>query len=264
MDTVSVIIPNYNRSGTLIRAVKSVLAQHLPVLEILVCDDGSTDDSHEQIKALSNPLVRWIDCGRNGRPAIPRNTGIKHSKGDWLAFLDNDDEWLPEKIEEQLRVATEKKSFAICTNAMRIRTDGMKDLFFQTKDAVLSFDSMISTNGVICSSMIIHRSLLEKTIGFPEARQLRALEDYALWLRISCLHSIQLLARPLVNYYDDTENSIRKDDLSHWKQRELVFADLFKWMKSIGINKDLQIKAKQELHQARISRLKTTVKKIFR
>lgn len=264
MDTVSVIIPNYNRSGTLIRAVKSVLAQHVLVLEILVCDDGSTDDSHEQIKALSNPLIKWIDCGRNGRPAIPRNSGIKHSKGDWLAFLDNDDEWLPEKIEEQLRVAKENKSFAICTNAMKIQTDGKKDLFFQTKDTALNFDSMISANGVICSSMIIHRSLLDKTIGFPEARQLRALEDYALWLRISCLHSIQFVARPLVNYYDDAENSIRKEDLSHWKQRELVLTDLIKWMKNTGINKDFQIKAKRELQHARISRLKSTVKKLFR
>jgi len=91
-ETVSVVIANYNRSDMLVKAIQSALEQTYSVLEILVCDDGSTDDSREKVKALNNEKVQWIDSGKNGRPAIPRNIGLSKSKGDWIAILDNDDE----------------------------------------------------------------------------------------------------------------------------------------------------------------------------
>ncbi|NBQ48494.1 MAG: glycosyltransferase family 2 protein, partial [Sphingobacteriia bacterium] len=88
---ISVIIPNYNRAAFLKQAIESVLAQTYPVLEILICDDGSQDESRSVVQAFADHRIQWLDCGRNGRPAIPRNKGVQRAKGQWLAFLDNDD-----------------------------------------------------------------------------------------------------------------------------------------------------------------------------
>src|SRR5262249_7122187 len=100
--SVSVIIPTWNRAATVMAAVESALAQTHAPLEVLVCDDGSSDDSAQRVGALPDPRVRWLPGPRGGRPAIPRNRGIAAARGEWLAFLDSDDEWLPDKLERQL------------------------------------------------------------------------------------------------------------------------------------------------------------------
>ena len=91
--SVSVIIPTWNRAHTLPRAIESVLSQSLPILEVLICDDGSTDGTAEAVMAMArqDPRIRWLPGERGGRPAIPRNRGIRESRGEWLAFLDSDD-----------------------------------------------------------------------------------------------------------------------------------------------------------------------------
>ncbi len=118
--SISVIIPNFNRSELLKKAITSILNQSYSVLEILVCDDGSTDNSKEIVEQFNLQMIKWVDCGKNGRPAIPRNIGIKKAKGNYVAFLDNDDEWLPTKIEEQVKLIIEKKALIICTNAYKV------------------------------------------------------------------------------------------------------------------------------------------------
>lgn len=102
MPRVSVIIPTLNRVHVLPRAIRSALAQTVTDLEVLVVDDGSTDGTEDVVEALSEPRVRLV-CheSRRGAPAA-RNTGIEHARGEYLAFLDSDDEWLPRKLERQL------------------------------------------------------------------------------------------------------------------------------------------------------------------
>jgi glycosyltransferase involved in cell wall biosynthesis len=90
------------------------------VIEILICDDGSTDDSKTKISALNDPKIKWIDCGRNGSPAVPRNIGIMKSSGTWVAFLDSDDEWMPTKIQEQVEVVKATTCLAVSTNAHKV------------------------------------------------------------------------------------------------------------------------------------------------
>src|SRR4051794_13419670 len=101
-NSVSVIIPTWNRAATLGPAIQSVLNQTYPPREVLVCDDGSTDNSVDVVAQLDDQRIRWLPGGRGGRPAIPRNRGIGAATGEWLAFLDSDDEWLPDKLERQL------------------------------------------------------------------------------------------------------------------------------------------------------------------
>ena len=101
---VSVIIPTYNRQHTLLAAIQSALSQTLPPLEVLVCDDGSTDGSAEAVAALDDPRVRWLTGPHAGYPAVPRNRGLREARGEWVAFLDDDDVWLPEKLAVQKKM----------------------------------------------------------------------------------------------------------------------------------------------------------------
>src|SRR6202008_6231 len=139
-----------------------------------------------------------------GRPAIPRNRGIKLAKGNWIAFLDSDDDWLPGKIEKQLAAAQKNNCLASCTNAFRVLPgQGRTSAYLQLKEKIISFGRLINTNFVICSSAMLHRSALEKTGGFPEDEKLKAIEDYALWLRISTVTDFAYTDEPLVDYLDD-------------------------------------------------------------
>lgn len=263
MESVSVIIPTYNRSSQLLRAIKSVLAQSYPVHEIVVCDDGSTDDSCNKVAALKNEKISWLDCGKNGRPAIPRNKGILKSSGNWIAFLDDDDEWLPHKIETQINSLNKSGLKASCSNAFKIKSkDSAPELFLELVDSNLSFEVLKKTNYVICSSALVHKSLFDKIGGFPEEVELTALEDYALWLKLATLSDFCYLAAPLLNYYDAPQQSIRKKGLSHWEQRIKVFSNFLTWLKSENHTRFIS-EANQELNIAKKQHFRNRIKTFF-
>lgn len=252
MNKISVIIPNYNRANDLIKAIKSVLNQSYPVHEVLVCDDGSTDNAKQLVDDLNDDRVQWIDCGRNGMPSIPRNIGIAKSSGEWLAFLDNDDTWLPNKLEIQMQLLEKSNLLASSTNAFKIDKDNNSLGKYHKSDLpnVLSLERIFPANWIICSSAIIHRSLLEKAVGFPESVSLRALEDYALWLRIASLTSFSYTDEALVNYKDAPSQSIRSKDDGKWQQRERIFDDYYRWCISSGMNDEKIKNAKRAVRQA--------------
>ena len=106
---VSVIIPTYNRSGLVIQAIKSVLAQKIPPHEIIVVDDGSTDDTVKRIMELSDRRIKIITQENKGASAS-RNKGVSVSTGELLAFLDSDDLWKPEKLACQLELLEREKA----------------------------------------------------------------------------------------------------------------------------------------------------------
>ena len=100
---LSIIIPTYNRKKFLLRAINSIYHQSFQNFEILICDDGSSDSTMALVKSISqrDSRVRWISGKHSGGPATPRNRGLKFARGEWVAFLDSDDTWLPSKIEHQ-------------------------------------------------------------------------------------------------------------------------------------------------------------------
>ncbi|MGZ3861909.1 MAG: glycosyltransferase family 2 protein [Bacteroidia bacterium] len=253
MEKISVIIPTFNREGTLLRAVNSALQQTHAVHEILVCDDGSTDNSKKLIAELNNPVVKWLDCGTNGRPSIPRNKGIVASSGDWIAFLDSDDEWLPNKIEIQLAFVTADKTEFCSTNAFRIVEGKNLGPYFHFTKERLTFINYLQNNLSICSSVLVKRSLLENTSLFPEGKEYKAIEDYALWLRLLLKTEASYVKEPLVNYYDSPQTSVRTNYTDVWALRKVIFEGLQQWMKEKNINLYIQQKeqfefALEEIH----------------
>jgi len=103
MPLVSVVLPTFNRAATIERAVRSVLAQTFDDLELIVVDDGSTDDTAERIAAFEDVRLRYVKLEKNGGAAAARNVGIGEARGKWVAFQDSDDEWLSEKLEMQMK-----------------------------------------------------------------------------------------------------------------------------------------------------------------
>lgn len=238
MSSISVIIPTWNRADTLKAAVNSVLNQTYPVMEVLICDDGSTDNSQAIILSITDKRVRWIDCGRNGRPAIPRNMGVKESKGEWIAFLDSDDVWLPQKVAKQMQALDEyRECLAVSCNAMKVDALQKNQTVFHSVDRLkFRFKDLAETNYIICSSALMHRSLFQLTGGFPEKEEFKAIEDYSLWLKVAAFTEWIYLKEPLLNYHDNPSQSIRANDLNVWEQRKIIFSDMLNWLNTQKAN----------------------------
>ena len=173
-DTVSVIIPAYNAATHIRRAVDSALAQTRAPLEILVVDDGSRDRTAEVVAAMPAP-VRLIRKP-NGGPATARNLGAAQARGDWLALLDADDWWFPEKLASQL-------AFGADTTIGMVHC--LPDHRNERVPDQLTFAHLWERNLVINSSVLIRRATFDTLGGFNEAKELISVEDYNLWIRVA-------------------------------------------------------------------------------
>lgn len=232
---VSVIIPTYNRKDVLKKVIESVQVQTLSDIEIIVCDDGSTDGTGDMVNTLSTADNRiiYVNCGHNGRPAIPRNVGISKARGVWLAFCDDDDFWNPTKLEVQLFELKKHEMLACSTNAFRLR-DGINSgiKYHQiNKEKVIGVGDLLACNQIICSSMVINKSLIKQCIGFPEDENLKAIEDYALWMRVACYAPILYMPHTLVEYSENSSDSIRRmGEQTFSVQKRMVLSNLECWL----------------------------------
>jgi glycosyltransferase involved in cell wall biosynthesis len=193
---VSVIIPTYNRAALLAEAVASVAAQTCRDFEILVVDDGSTDAtmkvvaSLEGVKVLRHPSRRGV--------AAARNLGIAAARGAWLAFLDSDDLWLPDKLARQLAHLAEQPGLRLCQTDETWVRHGVRvnQPLSHRKVAGKIFLPSLTRCMVSPSAVILHRQLLADHGGFDE--DLPAAEDYDLWLRLTWRYEVGLVPEPLI------------------------------------------------------------------
>ena len=232
-NSISVIIPTWNRAKTIEAAISSVLQQTLPVHEVLICDDGSSDDTRLRVDAMavSDPRIIWLPGLRSGLPAVPRNRGIAAASGDWIAFLDSDDVWMPKKLELQLAALEKHKVDAICSNGWRfVPGQDNRSLLLPETNMRLRVNDLLSRNLVVCSSVMLRRRLFQQALGFPETPNLKVAEDYALWLRICVQTDFVYLSQPLMVYLDDAPNSVRATSLDGWSERLSVLGDFSAWL----------------------------------
>jgi glycosyltransferase involved in cell wall biosynthesis len=257
--SVSVIVPTWNRAGTIQEAIESALGQSKEVLEVLVCDDGSTDDTAAIVAAMTrrDSRVRWVAGERGGRPAIPRNRGIRESRGEWLAFLDSDDAWLPAKVEAQLEAVGRSGALAVCSNAIRVGTDGKEfGALLDWNRPNLRLNDLLEVNRIVCSSCVLHRSLLARAGGFPEEPEYKAIEDYVLWLRVAAMTDFAYCRETFVRYRDDPESSIRGvQSVPPQEQRSLVLGATRNWLMSgeLGVGRKLSVLARVGIFQTRLA-----------
>jgi len=196
MPKVSVIIPTYNRAHILREAIDSVLSQKYNNLELMVVDDGSTDETKEVVSWYI-PRLTYIYQERQGVSAA-RNRGIDLARGNYLAFLDSDDLWLPNKLYLQMEFMENNPKALICYTEeiwirRGVRVNPMKK---HKKYSGMIFEHCLPLCTISPSSALITRSLLKEIGGFDEG--LKVCEDYDLWLRISARYPIYLIDTPLI------------------------------------------------------------------
>jgi len=193
---VSVIIPTYNRSWSLREAIDSVLAQDRCRFELIVVDDGSTDDTPEQLRSYGDRLT--VVRQENRGVSAARNTGIRHASGSLIAFLDSDDQWLPDKLHRQSKFFESRLDAMICqTQEIWIRNGiRVNPKKRHRKRSGMIFEPSLHLCLVSPSAVMIRKELFEKVGLFDET--LPACEDYDLWLRISCRFPVFLIDTPLI------------------------------------------------------------------
>lgn len=207
--SVSVVIPTYNRIRELKRALVSVYCQTHSPHEVIVVDDGSTDNSAEMI-AQEFPDASYFLQPNQG-VSSSRNVGIRQASGAWVAFLDSDDEWLPNKLAVQTGQLRDNPTMRIChTDEIWVRNGvRVNPMKKHTKFGGWIFQHCLSLCLISPSSVLIHRSLFDEIGLFDE--RLPACEDYDLWLRIcSCLPVLYVDKPLLVKYGGHTDQLSRQ------------------------------------------------------
>ncbi|GAB4317631.1 MAG: glycosyltransferase [Candidatus Sumerlaeia bacterium] len=197
MPVFSVIIPTYNRAALVREAVASVLSQTFQDFELIVVDDGSTDKTPSVLKQIEDPRLSMLVQPRSG-PSAARNAGARRAKGRWLAFLDSDDLWLPEKLAAQARWFAENPGIAICQTEEIWLRDGrpVHPKLRHRKEGGWIFPRALDLCLVSPSAVAMESTLFHESGGFDES--LPACEDYDLWLRLLHDRSIGLIETPLV------------------------------------------------------------------
>ncbi len=226
---VSFIIPAHNSATTLVEALDSVAAQSHPVLEILVVDDVSRDDTAaiaDRWSEQHHGLARVIRQSRNTGPAGARNTGIRAASGNWIAFLDADDACLPGRIEAQLNTAaTHPDAVLLCGETLPLAPGTAAPSTapaFRIK--TLHLEDFVCHNPIATSTVMARRDIIESIGYFDE--QFRGPEDYDLWLRIASHHECLLMETPL-SRYRTTVGSLSMDDRTFLPQVLAVLGKAF-------------------------------------
>lgn len=243
---ISVVIPTFNRCLLLKRALLSVYNQTLLPFEVIVVDDGSTDNTNSQLSPQF-PNVIWVSQENYG-VSCARNQGIQKAKGNWIAFLDSDDTWHPQKLERQFDFLKRNPSFSMChtdeewlRNGQKVKTPAYLD---KTNHQLFTRSL---TRCLICpSSVVLNRSLLE-SIGFFD-ENLPVCEDYDLWIRILVENEIGYLKETLVTKFGGHEDQLSS---KHWGMDRFRVLSL----------KNLLIHSKLSTNQ-RISVLNTLTEKL--
>jgi glycosyltransferase involved in cell wall biosynthesis len=199
---IAVIIPTFNRAALIERAINSVLCQTFRDFEAVVVDDASTDGTDGlPIFKKSDPRLRYIKLPENRGVSHARNAGVKATSAPWLAFLDSDDEWLPQKLERQVRWTEEHPDMHIVqTREFWIRRGRRVNppKTHEKSDGDL-FSASLERCMITPSSVMLRRTLFNEAGGFNES--LSACEDYDLWLKVTCRCRVGLIDGHLLKRY---------------------------------------------------------------
>ncbi|MCB0411389.1 MAG: glycosyltransferase [Bdellovibrionales bacterium] len=225
MAQISVLIPTYNRLEVLKRAISSVENQTWADWDLWVIDDASTDGTAEWVrsKKLSNPQIHLVELSKNRGVSFARNQGISCSKGEWVALLDSDDEWLPKKLLLQMQAVQENPHLKFfhgeeiwIRNGIRVNPHKK-----HAKSGGQIFLNGLDMCRISPSSALIHRSLFEKYGTFRE--EFPVCEDYELWLRLCRHEEVGFITEPLLKKYGGHKDQLsqRYHSMDYWRLKAL-------------------------------------------
>lgn len=221
--SVSVIIPTYNRAHLIGRAIQSVLNQTYQDFEIITVDDGSTDNTEEVVRRFRDERIRYIRHQKNKGVAVARNTGVKASRAEYVAFLDSDDEWLAKKLERQMEIVKNAapRIGVVYTGFWRIKDN--KRVYtpssnIKPKEGDI-YTSLLKGNFVGTSATLVRKECFGKAGMFDE--RLPPAEDWEMWIRISKCYHFECIDEPLAVSYHQPD-SLSANQAAYVAPRKLI------------------------------------------
>ena len=208
MAKVSVIIPTYNRAEFLRLAVNSVINQTFQDFEIIIVDYASNDKTREVISQFDDNRIKYIGREKSGGPSEARNEGIINSHCEYIAFLDDDDEWLPEKLQRQIQILENSPQEIGGIYTGRINVDGVSGKILSTRLVDKRgdiFHELLSQFTIPTSSVIVRKFCFEKVGLFDET--IFFAEDRDMWVRISMEFQFECIEEPLIKYRIHQKNA---------------------------------------------------------
>ena len=205
---ISVVIPTYNRRETIGRSIDSVLNQTLFPSEIIVVDDGSTDGTCDYIQS-NFPSIKLLHQPNKGVSAA-RNKGIRYADTNWIALLDSDDEWFPQKLEKQVMTLSQSPDIKFChTEEIWIRNGvRVNQMKKHQKYGGHIFYKCLDMCRISPSSVLFHQSILDD-VGYFD-KDLKVCEDYDLWLRITAKFPVLYIDESLIKKYGGHEDQLSR------------------------------------------------------
>ena len=225
------IIPSFNAAKYITEAVDSVLAQTHKPLEIIVVDDGSSDNTKEVLKPFIESRKIKYFYRENKGPGAARNRGIKESNGDLIAFLDSDDVWLPEKLEKQLKLFQNPETVLVYSDMEMLGGDDSGKRFskvFKIKRFYRGrvFNRLIEENFIPNSTVVVRKNTLQGIGGFVEDRKFFSAEDYLCWLFLVRRGSVDFIDEALVLYRWHANNISHQSDRESYQRLVGIYAKL--------------------------------------
>ena len=216
---VSIILPTYNRAREITDSIKSVLAQTYKEFELLVIDDGSTDETEEVVRAISDDRIRYMKLEQNRGQAAARNYGISNAKFDYIAFQDSDDKWNPQKLEMQMKVMNDASSkVGMVYHKMRYQLEDIGSIIKPDEDIAPDrkrgniYQELLWNNLIGMPTLLVKRVCLEEAGGFDET--MKSLEDYDLVLRIAKKYEAEFIDEILLEAAL-TEGGVSSNSVQH-------------------------------------------------
>lgn len=230
---ISVVLPTYNRQGSLGRAIGSVLGQTFENLELIVVDDGSTDDTGTLLSSFDDPRLLFIRTDGPRGAAVARNEGIKRARGTLVAFLDSDDEWVSTKLAEQVALLDRSGAHVGAVGGAYIIHSPDERILVRSHALETASDyegDLLEGPCCITPVWLVRREALADIDGFDES--LPCLEDWDLLLRLSQVTTLTAVATPVLHKYGspdslganlerrlDALTSIEERHGTRWRQR---------------------------------------------
>lgn len=219
MPRVSVIIPTYNGAAFIAETLRSVLAQTFRNYEVLVVDDGSTDDTAAVVRSFGHE-VRYF-YKENGGPGAARNFGLRHARGEYIALLDHDDLWLPQRLELGVEVLDQQPDVAMVYADAYVYDQAGEEVSCRSFEASRPhqgriFAELFKENFIPNLTVLVRKSCLLEFGGFDESGRMLITDDYHMWLLLAARYPVARIDRPVGTFRVHEGNLSGDLELVHW------------------------------------------------
>lgn len=202
---VSIIMPSYNTADYIAESIQSVLEQSYTDWELIVVDDCSTDNTDEVIKPyLTDGRIKYFKNEKNSGAAVSRNHALREAKGKWIAFLDSDDLWMPDKLEKQIRYMEMNGYHFSYTNYSEINAEGQRNGVTVTGPKRVTKTGMFNYCWLGCLTVMYDA----ETVGLIQIADIKKNNDYAMWLKVCKKADCYLLNEEVALYRRGRQGSI--------------------------------------------------------